>query len=237
MVQKKSKDDLTPESPGAFINRELSWLRFARRVFELAKDPTVPLLERVKFAGILGMLHDEFFMKRVSGLKRQINKGVNKLSLDGMTPTEELAACRKEVLKQNSELSRLLSVELRPALADHGIGIVDLADLTDHHRADLTEYFKRSVLPILTPLAVDAEHPFPFIRSLGLNLAVIVKESKRGERFVRVHRNCLVARSAVRGFEREEAEDEARWVVLLDGVEERIGVSRRQQHIVREFSR
>ncbi len=70
----------------AFINRELSWLRFARRVLEMATDPTVPLLERVKFAGILGMLHDEFFMKRVSGLKRQVNKGVNKLSLDGLTP-------------------------------------------------------------------------------------------------------------------------------------------------------
>ena len=77
----------------------------------MATDPQVPLLERVKFAGILGMLHDEFFMKRVSGLKRQINKGVNKLSLDGLTPTEELAACRKEVFKQMRELSQLFRLE------------------------------------------------------------------------------------------------------------------------------
>ena len=204
MAQPKTKEKLTSDSPRAFINRELSWLRFARRVLEMAKDPEVPLLERVKFAGILGMLHDEFFMKRVSGLKRQVNKGVNKLSLDGRTPTEELAACRKEVLKQNRELSRLLSFELRPALASHGIGIVDLKDLSDHHRADLTEYFKRSVLPILTPLAVDAEHPFPFIRSLGLNLAVTVKEGKRGDRFVRVkvptNRNRWVPLSDRSGF-------------------------------------
>ena len=126
MAQPKTKEKLTSDSPRAFINRELSWLRFARRVLEMAKDAEVPLLERMKFAGILGMLHDEFFMKRVSGLKRQVNKGVNKLSLDGRTPTEELAACRKEVLKQNRELSRRLSFELRPALASHGIGIGDI---------------------------------------------------------------------------------------------------------------
>ena len=100
---KKKKETPTPESPGAFINRELSWLQFARRVLEMAGDPTVPLLERVKFSGILGMLHDEFFMKRVAGLKRQVNKGVDKVSLDGMTPAEELAACRKEVLRQSGE--------------------------------------------------------------------------------------------------------------------------------------
>ncbi len=204
MAQAKTKEKLTADSPRAFINRELSWLRFARRVFEMAKDADVPLLERVKFAGILGMLHDEFFMKRISGLKRQVNKGVNKLSLDGLTPSEELAACREEIIKQSRELSRLLSEDLRPALAAAGIGIVEMKDLNEHHRADLAEYFKRSVLPILTPLAVDAEHPFPFISSLGLNLAVTVKEKKRGERFVRVkvptNRNRWVPLSDRSGF-------------------------------------
>ncbi len=96
----ENAEALTPISPAAFINRELSWLRFAGRVLELARDAEVPLLERVKYAGILGMLHDEFFMKRVAGLKRQINEGVNKSSLDGRTPAEELAACRKEILRQ-----------------------------------------------------------------------------------------------------------------------------------------
>jgi len=204
MAEAKTIEKLTPDSPRAFINRELSWLRFARRVLEMAKDPEVPLLERIKFAGILGMLHDEFFMKRVSGLKRQVNKGVNKLSLDGLTPSQELAACRKEVIKQSRELSRLMSEELRPSLAEAGIGIAEMKDLSEHHRADLTEYFKRSVLPILTPLAVDAEHPFPFISSLGLNLAVTVREKKRGERFVRVkvptNRNRWVPLSDRSGF-------------------------------------
>ena len=204
MAQGKKKKSVTPDAPEAFFNRELSWLRFARRVLEMAGDPEVPLLERVKFAGILGMLHDEFFMKRVSGLKRQVNKGVNKLSLDGMTPPQELAACRREVIKQSKELSVLMREELLPSLAANGIGIVDIKDLGDHHRADLTEYFKRSVLPILTPLAVDAEHPFPFISSLGINLAVTIKEGKRGERFVRVkvpaNRNRWVPLSDRSGF-------------------------------------
>jgi polyphosphate kinase len=194
-------EKLTPESSAAFINRELSWLRFAHRVLELAQDPEVPLLERVRFAGILGMLHDEFFMKRISGLKRQIGEGVNKLSLDGMTPGEEFAACREEIQRQSVELSQLMRKELRPAMAAARCGIIDWADLSDHHRADIGEYFKRSVLPILTPLAVDAEHPFPFISNLGLNLAITVREAKGKERFVRL----------------KVPANRTRWVPLSDG--------------------
>jgi polyphosphate kinase len=178
--------ELTPDSHGAFINRELSWLRFARRVLELARDPEVPLMERVKFAGILGMLHDEFFMKRISGLKRQIRSGVNKVSVDGRTPAEELAACREEILRQVEELSTLVRDELRPGLAEAGLGIHDWKDLDEGLREELTVYFKRSVLPILTPLAVDAEHPFPFISNLGVNLAVRLHDKKKKERFVRI---------------------------------------------------
>src|SRR4030042_1517767 len=102
----QEKSPITPESPQAFINRELSWLQFARRVLQLAQDGELPLLERVKFAGILGMLHDEFFMKRISGLKRQIRNGVQKLSLDGRTPREEYDACRAEILAQCEELGK-----------------------------------------------------------------------------------------------------------------------------------
>ena len=93
---KKIRAAITPESTDAFFNRELSWLQFASRVLALAEDEEVPLLERVKFVGILGMLHDEFFMKRIAGLKRQVQKGVDKISIDGLTPLEELEACRKE---------------------------------------------------------------------------------------------------------------------------------------------
>ncbi len=173
-------------SADTFINRELSWLQFARRVLELARDPDVRLLERVKFAGILGMLHDEFFMKRIAGLKRQVRNGVNKVSIDGRTPADELAACREEILSQADELAEVVRTELRPGLAGAGIGIMDWQDLDDEHKADITKYFKRSVLPILTPLAVDAEHPFPFISNLGINLAITLHEKKKKNRLVRI---------------------------------------------------
>ncbi len=100
VAAKISHVEITPESPEAFINRELSWLRFASRVLELAEDQEVSLLERVKFAGIHGMLHDEFFMKRIAGLKRQVKKGVEKISIDGRTPFEELEACRESSAKK-----------------------------------------------------------------------------------------------------------------------------------------
>ncbi len=168
-----------------FINRELSWLQFARRVLELARDPEIPLLERVRYAGILGMLHDEFFMKRMSGLKRQIQRDVKKTSLDGRTPEEEYSECRGEILSQIKGLAELVVDELRPALAEIGNPIFDYADLSTSQKTEIEAYFKRAVLPILTPLAVDTEHPFPFISSLGLNLAVVIKEEKR-ERFIRI---------------------------------------------------
>ncbi len=114
------------DSPEIFLNRELSWLAFAHRVLELACDPALPLLERVKFTGIMGMLHDEFFMKRIGGLKQQVRKGVIKPSLDGRTPAEELAACREEIRKQMGVLSRLMNEEIRPALSAAGIPILDL---------------------------------------------------------------------------------------------------------------
>jgi polyphosphate kinase len=200
MSAKKNTVEITPDHPGAFINRELSWLQFAARVLDLAEDETVPLLERAKYAGILGMLHDEFFMKRIAGLKRQIEKGVEKVSIDGRTPLEELEACRAGILDQSSRLSRVFAKSLQPALAGAGIGILSWDDLDDHHRADLTSYFKRSVLPILTPLAVDAEHPFPFISNSGINLAVTLREKKK-ERFVRV----------------KVPSNRNRWVPLSDG--------------------
>src|SRR5512140_4033093 len=105
---------------GKFLNRELSWLAFARRVLELTSDPDLPLLERVKFVGIMGMLHDEFFMKRIGGLKRQVRVGVIKRSLDGRLPEEELAACRAEIRAQMIRLSRVMNEEILPALKKAG---------------------------------------------------------------------------------------------------------------------
>ncbi len=174
-----------PGTPELFFNRELSWLAFARRVLALVEDPGLPLLERVKFAGIMGMLHDEFFMKRIGGLKRQLKSGREHRSLDGRTADEELRECRAEIRRQIDSLSRVLNQEIRPALAGEGLGILDYRDLTPAQREKVDAHFERSVLPILTPLAVDAEHPFPFISGLGLNLAARVTV-RRQERFVRI---------------------------------------------------
>jgi polyphosphate kinase len=175
------------DSPEAFFNRELSWLNFARRVLALVEDPHLPLLERVKFAGIMGMLHDEFFMKRASGLMRQIKKGTSKLSLDGRTPQEELADGRAQIIEQMKVLAQVIHKEILPGLAAAGIPILDYEDLSKDQRDEVRDYFVRSVLPILTPLAVDAEHPFPFISNHGLNLAVQLRDSdKRKKRFVRI---------------------------------------------------
>jgi polyphosphate kinase len=180
-------NQITPDSPEAYLNREISWLNFARRVLALVEDGELPVLERVKFAGIMGMLHDEFFMKRMSGLKAQLRKGVNKKSLDGRTPREEFESCRRELLEQTETLSRVIKNEILPQLEQQGIPIVAYDALSPDESSRLRDYFRESVLPILTPLAVDVEHPFPFISNHGLNLAVLIKDEKSpGERFVRV---------------------------------------------------
>jgi polyphosphate kinase len=161
-----------PESGEAYINRELSWLQFAQRVMALAEDRTVPLLERVKFAGIMGMLYDEFAMKRIGGLRRRIERKNTRLSPDGRTSREELQLCREELENQTRMLCRVVEKEIRPALAEAGIALKNYDQLNADERAWLETYFRNSVQPILTPLAVDVGHPFPFISNLALSLAV-----------------------------------------------------------------
>jgi polyphosphate kinase len=182
-VAKSEKIDL--DSKDSLINRELSWLTFARRVLALAEDPGRPLLERVKFAGIMGMLYDEFAMKRIGGLKKRINK--KKLSHGGLTPPDELQMCQDELQKQSETVASLVNNELRPALAKAGIPILEHRGLNKEQRSHMQRYFRESVEPILTPLAVDVSHPFPFIRNLSLNLAVNIQEkNKKASRFVRI---------------------------------------------------
>ncbi len=172
-------------SDGLFFNRELSWLAFARRVLALAEAAETPLLERVRFAGIVGMLHDEFFGRRISGLKRQIEQKTGKTSPDGRTPREVFDACREELADQVDRLTHLLNRELRPALREAGVPIRSYAELTEFQHKRMRRHFKSSVLPILTPLAVDPEHPFPFISSLGLNIGVWIDDEGL-DRFVRI---------------------------------------------------
>ncbi|MGA8147584.1 MAG: polyphosphate kinase 1 [Gallionellaceae bacterium] len=166
--------DITVDSPQAYINRELSWLDFARRVLELAEDPATPLLERVKFAGIMGMIYDEFAMKRIGGLRRRIESGNDRLSPDGRTTQEELQLCRQEFQRQAAILCNVVEGQLRPVLAEAGIPLLDYDQLDDTQRAHMRHYFHESVEPILTPLATDAGHPFPFISNLSLNLAIVL---------------------------------------------------------------
>ena len=174
-------------SAESYINRELSWLSFARRVLALAQDPDLPLLERVKFAGIMGMLYDEFSMKRIGGLMRRIEKSKQRVSSDGLTPEQELDASRRELRRQTAILCRLIEDDLRPALVEADIPILDYEALDDAQKAYLADYFHESIEPILTPLAVDVGHPFPFISNLGLNLGLRIRLTGRKQpQFVRI---------------------------------------------------
>jgi polyphosphate kinase len=174
-------------SPESYINRELSWLAFARRVLAMAQDQNQPLIERVKFAGIMGMIYDEFAMKRLGGLRRRIGRDEQAPGFDGLTPAQELRLCRAELRTQEALVARLVEEELRPALAEHGVPIRDFDSLSPAQQSRLARYFAESIEPILTPLVVDGAHPFPFVSNLGLNLAVrVTEEGRRRPRFVRI---------------------------------------------------
>ncbi|HEY2724309.1 MAG TPA: RNA degradosome polyphosphate kinase, partial [Pseudonocardiaceae bacterium] len=170
-----------------YLNRELSWLDFNARVLALAEDTSQPLLERAKFLAIFASNLDEFYMVRVAGLKRREEAGLSVRSADGLSPREQLA----RIAMRNQELAvrqaRVFLDSVRPELAEHGIRFVTWAELDDTQRLRLSEYFSDHIFPVLTPLAVDPAHPFPYISGLSLNLAVTVRDPQsRVERFARV---------------------------------------------------
>jgi polyphosphate kinase len=171
--------------PKLYINRELSLLRFQGRVFEEARDPANPLLERVKFLSILSSNLDEFFMVRFAGLKQQVSSGVTELSVDGLTVAAVVDACRAEVNRLVEETYAFWDSGLAPALAAASINVSNYKDLSKKQRAYLDKYFVDTVFPVLTPLAFDPGRPFPHISNLSLNLAVKVRD-KHGEHFARV---------------------------------------------------
>jgi polyphosphate kinase len=199
---------LDVDAHSAYINRELSWLAFARRVLEIAEDETQPLLERLKFAGIMGMIFDEFVMKRLGGLHQKRKNQPGLTNLDGLRPDEELKLCREELQRQKIILSDLFEDVLRPALQKEGILLRSYDSLTGRDEDFLQKHFEESVMPILTPLAVDAAHPFPFISNLSLNLAVVITKPDGRNRFVRLkvpaNRRRWVALPDNRGFVRLE---------------------------------
>jgi len=170
-----------------FLDRELSWIAFNSRVLELAEQPDLPLLERVRFAAIVSSNLDEFFMVRIAGLKRRIVAGVAVRAASGLSPRDvlrnSLQASHDLMLRQ----ATLLRDDLMPALADAGINMLLWKDLTDAEQAEASEHLRTRVFPVLTPLAVDPAHPFPYISGLSLNLAVVVVNPDTGkEHFARV---------------------------------------------------
>jgi polyphosphate kinase len=170
-----------------FLNRELSWLEFNARVLALAEDASNRLLERVKFLAIFGSNLDEFFQVRVAGLQEQREAGVGPASPEGLTPEEQLAGITDRVSELCRRTDRLWVEELRPALEKEGVRLEDWTELDDHDREHLGELFRERVFPVLTPLSVDPAHPFPYISSLSLNLAALVRDPSSGERrFARV---------------------------------------------------
>ncbi|MEG8180458.1 RNA degradosome polyphosphate kinase [Nocardia terpenica] len=170
-----------------YLNRELSWLDFNARVLALAEDPSEPLLERAKFLAIFSSNLDEFYMVRVAGLKRRAEAGLSVRSADGLTPSEQLVLIAERTQDLAVRHARVFLDQVRPALAREGIAIIGWADLDDDERQRLSGYFQDQVFPVLTPLAVDPAHPFPYISGLSLNLAVTVKDCDTGgEHFARV---------------------------------------------------
>src|SRR5271169_2680701 len=177
--------DALPEE--RYLNRELSWLDFNARVLALAADTSLPLLERAKFLAIFASNLDEFYMVRVAGLKRRDEMGLSVRSADGLTPREQLRRIGERTQQLASRHARVFLDSVRPALAGEGILIVTWDDLDDDERAELSTYFHEQVFPVLTPLAVDPAHPFPFVSGLSLNLAITVKHpDDGGKHFARI---------------------------------------------------
>lgn len=171
----------------AVFNRELSWLAFNARVLHEAADTRTPLLERLKFLSIVSTNLDEFYMVRVAGVRRQVAAGLGKVGRDGVSPAELLDRIDERVREMVAEQSRILDEEVLPELAQHGVRLLSMADLDASERLAVDAFFDSQVFPVLTPLAVDPGHPFPYISNLSLSLAVELREPETGiEHFARV---------------------------------------------------
>lgn len=169
-----------------YFNRELSWLEFNQRVLEQAKDEKQPLLERVKFLAIVQTNLDEFFMVRVAALLKQMRSGSDNVAPDGMSVEEQLSAIRARVQLMKQDQQMCWKEDLRPQLEQHSVRFVEREEYTPELRQFLTAYYQQEVHPVLTPLAFDPGHPFPFISSMSLNLAVVVQDGSREKNFARI---------------------------------------------------
>lgn len=169
-----------------FINRDLSWLEFNKRVLEEALNPDLPLLDKVKFVSIFFLNLDEFYMIRVSGLKEQIRANIITSTIDGLSPFEELRAIDKQVKKMFNTVNDLWNNTILPDLKSNNIVISQIEELTKNEQTALSEYFHNEIFPVLTPLAFDPGRPFPYISNLSLSFALLVSKSGREKHFARV---------------------------------------------------
>ena len=165
---------IDPDAPEWYLNRELTWLAFNQRVLHEAQDPRNPLLERVKFLAIVGSNLNEFFMKRIGGLKQQIGARVRELTVDGRSPEQQVSECLA-VVRDIVEQQRLLASELHRLLKEQGIVLRSHQRLTEEQRQQMREYYLQNIFPLVTPQTMDPAHPFPFISNLSLNLLVTVR--------------------------------------------------------------
>jgi len=168
------------DNPRWYLNRELTWLAFNKRVLNEGRDGRVPLLERVFFMAVVGSNLDEFFMKRIGGLKQQVGAGLKKLSVDGMLPQEQIDACY-EVAQELLVEQRVIEKELRTLLAKATIRFCMYSDLTAAQKKEMTAFFKKEIYPLLIPQGIDPAHPFPFISNLSLNLLTAVREEAESQ--------------------------------------------------------
>ncbi len=207
-VDERTDPALDVESAAAlpddrFLDRELSWLAFNERVLELAEDPDLPLLERAKFLAIFASNLDEFFMVRVAGLKRRIATGIAVRAASGLMPREVLEAIWARTHELMRRSTHAFHRQVLPALTSAGIELVRWPALTDDERVRMSAMFREKVFPVLTPLAVDPAHPFPYISGLSLNLAVVVCNPRTGtELFARVKVPPILPRLVTVGPER-----------------------------------
>ncbi len=182
-----SADAVAPLPPDRFADRELSWLAFNQRVLELAEDASLPLLERVRFLSIFASNLDEFFMVRVAGLRRRIATGMAVTAASGLSPRQVLDAISIEAHRLMDRHAAVFTDDIQPALDAEGISLVHWDELGPDEQERLRKFFRRQIYPVLTPLAVDPAHPFPYISGLSLNLAVVVVNPTTGkEHFARV---------------------------------------------------
>lgn len=185
--KRETQEGELPLPPDRFFDRELSWLKFNKRVLELAQDETIPIIERASFAAIFASNLDEFFMVRVAGLKRRIDSGIAVTSASGLSPRQQMRAISEQVHRLQDEHAHYVVNTILPELAKQNIQLLGWDKLTIAEQERLSRYFRQQVFPVLTPLAVDPAHPFPYISGGSINLAVLVENPTSGKsHFARV---------------------------------------------------